>query len=119
MLMRCTLGLLVCAVTMSCTSGWHPYVGHVRIYEESKRTGVCALHHVPLVTVNAYAYDFAFGAAIDWTTAGMKATEKYPNVLNAVQSREKTKENHIPIKVLICPICQQKFDEYMRKHPER
>jgi hypothetical protein len=91
---------------------------HVRVYQESKRTGICSLHHGPLVRRTVYAYSHFDRGTIDWDEIGGKLSTKYPNCLDAMYSRTRSKDFHKPEVVQFCPVCQQRFEEEFKRWQE-
>src|SRR4051812_26637220 len=101
--------IAIAASFASCTTPTPTRSADVELYRQSRRTGICALHHVPLVSHAVFEYDFAQGT-VDWDETGFALVEKYPNVLDPMYSETRSREYPKSVTVRICPVCQQRFD---------
>src|SRR5260221_10020290 len=105
------LTLSACAAnTKSSADAWH-----IRGDQELKRTGICSLHRVPLVRQTVYGYSHFNRSTIDSDEVGARLSTKYPNCLDTMYSRTKSKDFHEPEVVQFCPVCQHRFDEESKK----
>jgi hypothetical protein len=109
----CLAALAMIACLTSCTAPARSRHAHVDIYRESARTGVCTLHHVPLVSRTEFEYDFTQGT-VDWDEAGFALVEKYPNVLDSMHSQKRSRQYPKSVRVRICPVCQGSFDSEIK-----
>src|SRR4051794_23894651 len=100
--------ITIAASFASCTTPTSSRHAHVELYRQSQRTGICALHHVPLVSRAVFEYDFTQGT-VDWDETGFALVEKYPNVLDPGYSETRSREYPKPVTIRICPVCQQRF----------
>jgi hypothetical protein len=80
-----------------------------RVYAESRRSGVCSIHHVPLTEAVVYQFDVERGL-VHWDEAGSATSQKYPNVLDVSYSFVKSREYRLPVREKYCQICQRLFE---------
>ena len=93
----------------SCAAPDTPGGRSVGVYEQSQRTGICAIHHVPLQRSTVYAFDVSRGL-VHWGEAGYALSEKYPNVLDVTYARTKSRDYPRTTTQQFCPVCQERFD---------
>src|SRR5438067_779664 len=111
--LTCLAAVAIVACLTSCTTPARARHAHVDLYRDSQRTGICALHHVPLVSRTVFEYDFAQGT-VDWDEAGFALVEKYPNVVDSMYSQKRSHAFPKPVRVRICPVCQRLFDSEIK-----
>jgi hypothetical protein len=87
-----------------------------KLRTRSKRTGVCPLHHVRLISRTAYDIVVPPRTVVDLGNDQAALWEKYPNAMYPIYQRRRSADHPRPITVTYCPTCQEMYEREWAKH---
>src|SRR5690349_15031453 len=93
------LVLLACESESTQMARWH------QIRKASDDSGICALHHVPLVRTVVYQWGHFDTTIMDASEADLRAQTKYPNSLSYIYRRMPSADFHDKKIEVYCPVC--------------